>query len=111
MDFEVNKDFGVTCLAFRIRRFPEEFMFALTRNDIRNILQIVTCLGTIKHVRNIRALMKQGVAVLATVLRSDRTIDVNIAIMRSVAKLRQKSTIFFCTFARSVSAEANRSNQ
>jgi hypothetical protein len=32
-----------------IRRFPADFMFELTREEIRNISQIVICLETMKH--------------------------------------------------------------
>ena len=71
------------------RRFPADFMFELTREEIRNISQSVICLETIKHARGVRAFTGQGVAMLSTVLRSDRAIDVNIAIMRTFVKLRQ----------------------
>ena len=72
-----------------IRRFPSDFMFELTREEIRNISQNVICLETMKHARGVRAFTEQGVAMLSTVLRSDRAIDVNIAIMRTFVKLRQ----------------------
>jgi len=32
------------------KRFPPDFMFALTRKEIRNISQFVICSSTIKHV-------------------------------------------------------------
>ena len=72
-----------------IRRFPADFMFELTREEIRNISQIVICLETMKHARGVRAFTEQGVAMLSTVLRSDRAIDVNIAIMRTFVKLQR----------------------
>jgi len=49
----------------------------------------VTCLETLKQARGVEAFIEQGVAMLSTVLRSDRAIDVNIAIMRIFVKLRQ----------------------
>lgn len=72
-----------------MRRFPDDFMFELTRMEIRNISQIVTCSETIKHAKNVRVFTEQGVAMLSTVLNSERAIDVNIAIMRTFVKLRQ----------------------
>ena len=72
-----------------IRRFPNDFMFELTRVEIRNISQTVTCSETIKHAKNVRVFTEQGVAMLATVLNSERAIDVNIAIMRTFVKLRK----------------------
>lgn len=72
----------------QIRRFPPDFLFALTRDEIRNISQIVTC-SDIKHARNVFAFTEQGVAMLSGVLNSERAIDVNIAIMRTFVKLRR----------------------
>ena len=71
------------------RRFPADFMFELNREEIRNISQSVICLETLKHARNVRCFSEQGVAMLSTVLNSDRAIDVNIAIMRTFVKLRK----------------------
>ncbi len=69
-------------------RFPEDFMFALTREEIRNISQIVIC-SEIKHSKNVHAFTEQGVAMLSSVLRSKRAIEVNIAIMRAFVRLRE----------------------
>lgn len=69
-------------------RFPADFMFVLTREEIRNISQIVTCSG-IKHARSMFAFTEQGVAMLASVLNSPRAIQVNIEIMRTFVRLRQ----------------------
>jgi len=35
-------------------RFPDDFMFSLTRTEVRNISQIVIC-STLKHARNVFA--------------------------------------------------------
>ena len=72
-----------------LRRFPEDFMFALTREEIMRISQTVTSSSDLKFSKSVRAFTEQGVAMLSTVLRSDRAIDVNIAIMRTFVKLRQ----------------------
>ena len=42
---------------------PKDFMFALTRKEIRNISQIVIS-SRIKHARNVRVFIEQGVAML-----------------------------------------------
>ena len=34
-------------------RFPDDFMFSLTREEIRDISQNVICSDTIKHARNV----------------------------------------------------------
>jgi hypothetical protein len=69
-------------------RFPEDFMLELTREEIRNISQIVICSSTMKHARNVYAFTEQGVAMLSGVLNSPRAIQVNIAIMRTFVQLR-----------------------
>lgn len=69
-------------------RFPEDFAFGLTREEIRNISQSVICSETIKHARCVRCFTEQGVAMLSAVLNSERAIEVNIAIMRAFVRLR-----------------------
>lgn len=70
-------------------RFPEDFMFELTREEIRNISQFVICSTTLKHARNVYAFTEQGVAMLSGVLNSPRAVQVNIAIMRTFVRLRR----------------------
>src|SRR3989338_5727454 len=50
-------------------RFPEDFMFSLTRQEIRNISQIVIC-SNLKHSRHVIAFTEQGIAMLSSVLNS-----------------------------------------
>ncbi|MFA5822108.1 MAG: ORF6N domain-containing protein [Thermodesulfovibrionales bacterium] len=69
-------------------RFPEDFMFALTREEIMNSSQIVIS-SRIKHAPNVFVFAEQGVAMLSGVLNSERAIQVNIAIMRTFVKLRE----------------------
>src|SRR3990172_1117390 len=69
-------------------RFPDDFMFELTREEIRNISQSVICSSTMKHAKNVYTFTEQGVAMLSTVLNSPRAIQVNIAIMRTFVQLR-----------------------
>jgi len=70
-------------------RFPGDFMFELTREEIRNISQFVICSPAMKHARNVYAFTEQGIAMLSGVLNSQRAIQVNIAIMRAFVQLRQ----------------------
>ena len=73
-----------------IERFPPDFMFELTREEILGISQFVTS-SSLKFSKRVTVLTEQGVAMLSTVLRSKRAIAVNIAIMRAFVKLRQIS--------------------
>lgn len=73
-----------------IKRFPSDFLFQLTfEESTASRSQIVT----LKRGQNIKhppyAFTEQGVAMLSSVLRSPRAIQVNIAIMRAFVKLRQ----------------------
>ena len=73
-----------------IDRFPEDFMFELTKAELENW----RCqFGTSNEVKmGLRykpmAFTEQGVAMLSSVLRSNRAIHVNIQIMRAFTQLR-----------------------
>lgn len=67
-------------------RFPEDFMFPLTREEILRISQSVTSL---KYSKDVYAFTEQGVAMLSSVLNSPIAIQMNIAIMRAFVKLRE----------------------
>ena len=69
-------------------RFPDDFMFELTRDEIRRISQNVIS-SEIKYSKRVCAFTEQGVAMLSSVLRSQRAIQVNIQIMRAFTRLRQ----------------------
>lgn len=71
-----------------IKRFPDDFMFVLTREEIMRISQIVTS-SDIKYSKRVRVFTEQGVAMLSSVLRSERAVEVNIAIMRAFVQLRE----------------------
>jgi hypothetical protein len=70
-------------------RFPDDFVFTLTREEIGRISQFVTSLSALKFSKKVRAFTEQGVAMLSSVLNSERAVKVNIAIMRAFVKLRE----------------------
>jgi ORF6N domain len=84
-------------------RFPKDFMFRLTLEESQRLLLRLEGDGgsrssrsqtvTLKRGKNIKyrpyAFTEQGVAMLSSVLRSDRAVKVNIAIMRAFVKLRE----------------------
>jgi ORF6N domain-containing protein len=69
-------------------RFPRDFMFQLTTREWRNLKsQIVTSSwGGLR--KPPYAFTEQGVAMLSSVLRSQRAIRVNVAIMRAFVRVR-----------------------
>ena len=70
-------------------RFPADFMFELTREEIMRISQSVTSSAGLKYAKTVHAFTEQGVAMLSSVLNSPRAIEVNIAIMRAFVRLRE----------------------
>ena len=71
-------------------RFPEDFMFQLTDREFANLKSqiVISSWGGSRRARPY-AFTEQGVAMLSSVLRSKRAIEVNIAIMRAFVKLRE----------------------
>ena len=73
-----------------IRRFPPDFMFQLTKEEKK---EVVTNCDHLKHLRfspNLPyAFTDLGVAMLSSVLNSERAIQANILIMRTFSKLKQ----------------------
>jgi hypothetical protein len=74
------------------KRFPEDFMFQLTKEEaealrLQNAISKPPGRGGRRYLPY--AFTEQGVAMLSSVLRSDRAIEVNIAIMRAFVRLRK----------------------
>lgn len=68
-------------------RFPEDFVMALTRPEILRISQFVIS-SDLKFSKSVLAFTEEGVAMLSGVLKSQRAVQVNIAIMRVFVRLR-----------------------
>jgi hypothetical protein len=70
-------------------RFPDDFMFQLDHNELEDLKsQIVTASWGGSRIAPY-AFTEQGVAMLSSVLRSPRAVQVNIAIMRAFVRLRE----------------------
>ena len=72
-----------------IERFPEDFMFILSNQEVKDLRsQIVTSSwGGSRY--SPMAFTEQGIAMLSSVLKSKRAIEVNIAIIRTFVKMRE----------------------
>jgi hypothetical protein len=73
-----------------LERFPDDFMFQLNKEEAENS----RCqIGTLKQGQNIKYLpyvfTEQGVAMLSSVLKSKRAVQVDIKIMRVFVKLKE----------------------
>ena len=73
------------------KRFPEDFMFQLTKKEAENLRsQFVTSRSMHGGRRSLPYVFTEhGVAMLSSVLSSERAIEVNITIMRAFIRLRQ----------------------
>jgi hypothetical protein len=71
-------------------RFPADFMFELTSKEFENLrYQFGTSSSWGGRRSHPLAFTEQGVAMLSSVLRSPRAVQVNIAIMRAFVRLRK----------------------
>jgi len=96
-DTELAKLYGVETFNLNkavkrnLDRFPNDFMFQLTNEEVRTLTFQI---GISNKGRGGRRTLpyvftEQGVAMLSTVLNSERAIKVNIIIMRAFVKLRE----------------------
>jgi len=73
-----------------VSRFPEDFMFQLSREEFNNLKsQIVTSSWGGLRRATPYAFTEQGVAMLSSVLNSPKAIRVNVEIMRTFVRLRR----------------------
>ena len=106
LDKDLAKLYGVSVKRLNeqvkrnIKRFPQDFMFLLTRQEVSNLKsQIATSSSEISMPQKVTdwggvrklpfVFTEQGVAMLSSVLNSERSIQVNIMIMRAFVKLKE----------------------
>ena len=105
LDISLAALFGVTtgslvqAVKRNSERFPSDFMFQLTKQEVAN-LKSQTVISSLREPgqwggrrSDPYAFSEQGVAMLSSVLRSARAIAVNIAIMRAFVRLRQLAAV------------------
>ena len=111
LDFDLAAIYQVETRALKqavrrnIERFPEDFLFVLTKDEANRLIAIGVSQNVISPDYNIGssdmfAFTEQGVAMLSSVLRSKAAIQANIAIMRAFVAMRN-----YITTTTSVSAE------
>ncbi|MEO6583383.1 MAG: ORF6N domain-containing protein [Ferruginibacter sp.] len=100
MDFDLANMYEVETKVFNqaikrnISRFPSDFMFILTQKEFQSLRsQIVTSKrGGSRYLPN--AFTEQGVAMLSSVVNSEKAIEVNIAIIRTFVLIREHALQF-----------------
>jgi hypothetical protein len=96
LDYDLATLYGIETRALKqavrrnLNRFPDDFMLELSAKEINSLVSQ----SVIPAVRKLggatpMAFTEQGVAMLSSVLNSERAVKVNIAIMRAFVKLRE----------------------
>lgn len=96
LDLDLSSLYGVETRVLKqavrrnISRFPEDFLFELTEEEInqvvsQNVIPSKSYFGGAKPF----AFTEQGIAMLSGVLKSERAVQVNIAIMRTFVQMRK----------------------
>jgi hypothetical protein len=96
LDIHLSDLYGIETRALKqavkrnIERFPSDFMFELTEDEINNLVSqnVIPSKsylgGAVPY-----AFTETGVAMLSSVLKSKQAVDINIAIMRTFVMLRK----------------------
>jgi hypothetical protein len=71
-------------------RFPEEFAFPLTRDEILRISQTVTSLRHIKFSKRVQAFTEHGALQAANVLNSPKAVQMSLYVIRAFVKMREE---------------------
>lgn len=98
LDFDLAELYGVPTkrlneqVSRNLKRFPSDFMFQLTQDEVKILRSQIATLRIGGHGRFSKylpfAFTEQGVAMLSSVLHSERAILANIAIMRAFVRFR-----------------------
>lgn len=77
-----------------LKRFPEDFMFKLNKDETQELITNCDRFKTLKHSPSTPyAFTEQGVAMLSSVLNSDKAVAINIQIVRAFIKLREMALV------------------
>jgi len=88
--YDVEVKVLIQAVKRNINRFPSDFMFQLNKSEFTNLKsQIVTSSWGGARRAFPYAFTEQGVAMLASVLKNRRAVDMSIAIVRAFIKLRE----------------------
>ncbi len=71
-------------------RFPEDFMFRLTKNEKKEVVAICDHLHNLRYSPNLPlAFTEHGVIMAASVLNSERAVEMSLYVVRAFVKLRR----------------------
>ena len=73
-------------------RFPAEFAFTLTREEILSISQTVTSLAQLKFSKSVQAFTEHGALQAASVVKSPQAVQMSLYVIRAFVKMREELT-------------------
>jgi len=96
LDYELAKMYEVETRVLKqavrrnLDRFPEDFMFELSLDEMKNLVS-QNVIPSLKYFggAQVYAFSEQGIAMLSSVLKSKLAIQINISIMRAFVMMRQ----------------------
>jgi hypothetical protein len=71
-------------------RFPDDFLFELTREEILRISQSVTSLTNLKFSRQAQAFTEHGALMAASVLNSSEAVEMSVFVIRAFVRAREQ---------------------
>ena len=98
LDADLARLYGVETRALNqavkrnLDRFPVEFAFPLTREEILSISQTVTSLGSLKFSKSVQVFTEHGALQAANVLNSPQAVQMSLYVIRAFVKMREELT-------------------
>ena len=95
LDADLARLYGVETRALNqavkrnLDRFPEEFVFQLTREEILSISQTVTSLAQLKFSKSVHAFTEHGALQAANVVNSPQAVQMSLYVIRAFVKMRE----------------------
>jgi hypothetical protein len=96
LDSDLARLYGVETRALNqavkrnLDRFPPEFSFVLTRDEILSISQTVTSLDNLKFFKSVRVFTEHGALQAANVLNSPQAAQMSLYVIRAFVKMREE---------------------
>ena len=95
LDADLARIYGVETRALNqalkrnLDRFPDDFAFELTRDEILGISQTVISLANLKFSKQVRVFTEHGALMAANILNSPRAVTMSVYIIRAFVKMRE----------------------
>jgi ORF6N domain len=96
LDVDLARLYGVETRALNqavkrnLERFPEEFVFSMTREEILSISQTVTSLAQLKFSKSVQVFTEHGALQAASVVNSPKAVQMSIYVIRAFVKMREE---------------------